>query len=158
ASTPPEASRAMAIVHAAIYDAVNAIDRTSGFLFVSRPPAPGASAAAAAAAAAHRALSHLFPAQTATFDALLTSSLASIADGTSKTDGIALGQSVADAMLALRANDGSTSYVPYVPGTDVGDWQQTAPAFAPALLPNWATLTPFAMSDDSQFRPDAPPD
>ena len=93
ASTAPEASRQMAIVHAAIYDAVNAITRTSGFLYVNSPAAADASAPAAVAAAAHRALSALFPAQTATFDALLDDSLDKIQDSQSKTDGIAIGQS-----------------------------------------------------------------
>ncbi|HEV8604728.1 MAG TPA: Ig-like domain-containing protein [Tepidisphaeraceae bacterium] len=158
ASTPPEASREMAIVHAAIYDAVNAIDRASGFLFVSSPVATGASAQAAVAAAAHWTLSYLFPAQTATFDALLESSLAAIVDGEAKTDGIALGQSVADAMLAMREDDGASNYVPYTSGTAPAEWQPTAAGFGPAMLANWATLTPFAMDSDEQFRPEGPPE
>ena len=74
-------------------------------------------------------------------------------DGQAKTDGMAVGQSVANAIIAMRQNDGSTSYVDYTPGTAPGDWQPTAPAFAPAENPQWATLKPFAMTSDSQFRP-----
>src|SRR5207247_2642500 len=66
---PPKASRAMAIVHTAIYDAVNAIDRTHEFYLISPLAPPRASLDAAVAAAAHESLIHLFPAQSATFDA-----------------------------------------------------------------------------------------
>jgi hypothetical protein len=60
-------------------------------------------------------------------------------------------------MLALQASDGSSLVVPYVSGTDPGDWQPTPPANAPALLPNWPDVTPFAMTSGSQFSPDEVP-
>ena len=83
--------------------------------------------------------------------------MASIPDGQSKTDGMAVGQSVANAIIAMRQNDGSTDYVAYTPGTAPGDWQPTAPSFMPAENPQWATLKPFAMTSDSQFRPGGRP-
>ena len=83
--------------------------------------------------------------------------MAGIPDGQSKTDGMSVGQSVANAIIAMRANDGSTNYVDYTPGTAPGDWQPTGPAFMPAENPQWATLKPFAMTSDSQFRPGPPP-
>jgi hypothetical protein len=70
---------------------------------------------------------------------------------------MAVGQSVASAIIAMRANDGSTDYVSYTPGTAPGDWQPTGPAFMPAENPQWAALKPFAMTSDSQFRPGPPP-
>ncbi len=62
-------------------------------------------------------------------------------------------------MLLLRADDGSAeaATVPYVPGTEPGDWQPTPPAFAPAFLPGWGRVTPFALEDGSQFRLPPPP-
>jgi hypothetical protein len=156
-TSPPVASRAMAIVHAAIYDAVNAIHRTHEPYAVSVPALAITSAEAAVSAAAHATLSALFPAQTATFDAALTAALAEIPDGPAESLGIDLGENVAEQMLALRANDGSSVVVPYVPGTDPGNWQPTPPANAAALLPNWPDVTPFAMTSGSQFSPDDVP-
>jgi hypothetical protein len=155
ASTPPPiASRALAIVHTAIYDAVNAIDRTHDPYAVDVLAAPSTSRDAAVAAAAHRALISLFPAQIATFDAALTASLATVPDGAAENLGVALGMNVANQMLALRAGDGSATTVPYTPGTDPGDWRPTPPANAAALLPQWANLTPFAITSSDQFSPD----
>jgi len=154
---PPKASRDLAIVHASIYDAVNAIDRTYKPYAVDVPALPGTSAEAAVAAAAHRALVALFPAQTATFDTEFAVSLATITDGSSKANGVALGNLVADKMLTLRANDGSSTVVTYTPGSGPGVWIPTPPAFAAALLPQWGNVTPFAMTSGSQFAPNSPP-
>ncbi|HZL88513.1 MAG TPA: phosphatase PAP2 family protein [Pirellulaceae bacterium] len=154
---PPRASRALAIVHTAIYDAVNAIDRTHEVFSVKALALPGASREAATAAAAHRALSALFPTLTGTFDAELADSLAQIPDGPTEDAGVDLGIDVADRILALRDSDGSSSVVPYTPGSDPGDWQPTPPAGAAALLPNWPDVRPFAMTSGSQFSPDGIP-
>ena len=94
----------------------------------------GASVQAAAAKAAYTALVALFPTQQPQFDALLASSLGSIPPGQSKDDGIAWGQSVATAILAARASDGSDDNPPYTPGTDPGDWQPTPPAGAAGVI------------------------
>src|SRR5439155_6816125 len=97
-SPPPIASRGMAMVHAAILDAVNALDGTPARFVTLTAPA-GASVDAAVAAAAHRVLSYLYPAQQASFDAALTTSMGLVADGLSKTDGITLGQAAGDAII-----------------------------------------------------------
>ena len=155
-SPPPIASRNMAIVQGAVYDAVSAIQGTPGyFLHFSAPS--WASPIAAVASAADRALDYLYPSQAATFDAALASRLAQIPDGQQKTEGVNLGQSVANAILALRANDGYQTFVDYVPDSAPGKWQPTAPMYAQALLPQWAALQPFAMTSDQQFRPSGPP-
>ena len=156
-TAPPKASRALAIIHAAVYDAVNAIDRTHKPYAIDVPALPGTSAEAAVAAAAHRTLVALFPAQTATFDAQFTASLAGITDGASENAGVALGNLVADKMLALRAADDSTTVVTYTPGSGPGVWVPTPPAFAAALLPQWGDVTPFAMTSSSQFSPSGIP-
>jgi hypothetical protein len=156
-TAPPRAARAMAMVHVAVYDAVNGIAQTHEPYHVDDAAPDGASAQAAAAAAAHAVLVTVFPAQAETFNAALDASLADIADGQAKDDGIAWGESVAAAVIALRANDGSTDVVTYTPGTDPGEWQPTPPAMAAAALPQWPDVTPFAMSSGSQFRMGGPP-
>lgn len=155
---PPRAARAMAMTHLAMFNAVNAVDQThhsyGGFGLLANP---GTSREAAAVEAAYNVLTNLFPTQAGAFTAARGNSLAAIPDGQAKTDGIDLGLAAANHMLALRANDGSDNVVPYVPGSDPGDWQTTPPAHAPALLPQWANVTPFAMTSGSQFRLPGPP-
>ena len=156
ASTPEYASRGLAIMSASVYDAVNAIDATPGYYVTTTAPG-GASADAAAASAAYTVLSYLYPAQQAFLNASFTNLLASIPAGHAKTDGESVGQSVANTIIALRQDDGSTNYVDYTPSSAPGDWQPTAPTYSPAENPQWATLKPFAMTSDTQFQPPAPP-
>jgi hypothetical protein len=156
ASDPLIASRAMAMVQAAVFDAVSAIEGTPGYGVQLTAPA-GASANAAVASAAHTVLSYLYPAQQAAFDAQLASSLGQVPDGQSKTDGVALGQSAGNAIIALRANDGWNTFVDYVPGSGPGVWVPTAPMYMEALDPQWATVQPWTMTSPSQFRPAGPP-
>lgn len=154
---PPKASRAMAAVHVAIFDAVNGILGGYTPYHVTASAPGGASPEAAAAAAAHKVLVALFPAQQATFDAALTASLAAIPDGAAETAGVSWGEAVADQILALRANDHSSDVVPYGAPVGGGWWVPTPPAFAAALLPNWPIVTPWCMTKGSQFRQGAPP-
>ncbi len=156
-TAPPQASRAMACVHVAIYDAVvGLLGGYEPYRVTDSAPA-GASPEAAAAAAAHHSLVGLFPAQQPTFDAALTTSLAAIPDGPAKTSGMAWGEHVADALMALRAHDHAMEIVPYTPPIGASRWVPTAPAFAPALLPNWPRVTPWTMTSGSQFRQGPPP-
>jgi hypothetical protein len=152
------ATRVMAMTHTAMYDAVNSIDDTH-FPYLVNQNVPGTtSREAAAAQAAHDVLLSVYPAQQVTLATALSNSLAGIPAGPAKTDGIALGSSVAGSIIAARANDGSTTVTPYTPGTLPGQWRPTPPANAPFLLPNWATMTPWAMTSPSQFRhPTGPP-
>ena len=153
-------TRSFAILHAAIYDAVNAIDRTHRPYLVRLSGVPrDASEEAAAAAAAHQVLVALYPAFQATLDAALQQSLAQIPDGNDKVEGIRVGQTVADRILALRSNDGSNAKpIPYVFGTAPGDYQSTPPNFPPQpQFTNWSHVTPFALERASQFRPGPPP-
>jgi hypothetical protein len=156
---PPRASRAMAIVHAAIYDAVNSIDRTHQPYLVQLLPHPEASLDAAVASAALTTLKALFPAsQHAAFDTAYSTGLAGVPDGKSETDGVNLGKAVAAQILAIRATDGSTqTSLPYTGGTDPGEWRPTAPANAAGLLPFWGTVTPFVMDEVDDFQADPPP-
>ena len=161
---PPPAMRAGAIVATAVFDAVDGLTHRYALhhLFADAPH--GASAQAAAAGAAHEALVALFPAQRASFDALLTTTLASLGDHGRRVGaidrGVAWGASVADAILALRASDGlATPPPPYVVSPVVGRWQPTPTAFAPTpAFRQFATMTPWALTSPAQFLPGPLPD
>jgi PAP2 superfamily len=153
-------TRSFAIMHAAIYDAVNTIDRKHRPYLVRLSGVPrDASQEAAAAAAAHEVLVALYPAFKTALDAQLQQSLAQIPDSNSKTEGILIGQSVADRIVAARSNDGSNaSPIPYVFGTAPGDYQSTPPNFPPQpQFTHWSHVTPFALENANQFRPGPPP-
>ena len=154
---PCPISRTTALVHAAVYDAVNSIDRRhEPYLdFVSAPV--GVSADAAAAAAAHRVLTTLFPARTAIYDAALTASLAAVPNGANETAGVTLGRAAADALLSERATDGTQTDPPYVIGTNPGDWRPTFPDnTSPPFSPGWGNSVPWTMIAGDQFRPSGP--
>jgi hypothetical protein len=156
--SPLPQSRISAAMNTAMYDAVNSIARTHEPYHVSMTAVPGTSREAAAAQAAHTVLSTMIPASQAKFDAALANSLNYVPDGPGKTEGVILGYTVGSAILALRANDGASAVVPYTPGTDPGDWRPTPPANAPAAAPQWANVSPWAMSSRDQFRNlDGPP-
>lgn len=154
---PPTASRALAILHLSIYDAVNGIARTHRPYLVQSAVRASASREAAAAAAAHRALITLFPGSAADFDALLANTLSTIRPGPHQESGVAWGQSVAAQVLASRANDGADAVVPPPTGSGPGAWVPTPAAFAPYLQPQWGMVVPFAMISREEFRPGGPP-
>jgi hypothetical protein len=112
ASTPPVATRGLAMLSIAVLDTVSAFEGTPGY-YVSRSAPAGASLDAAIAAAAERMLAYLYPAQQANFAAALAARLAGIADGPAKTDAVALGRSIADDVIALRRGDGFDDFVDF---------------------------------------------
>jgi hypothetical protein len=153
---PPVASRALAILHVSIYDAVNGISRRhEPYLVESLGPA-SASDIAAASEAAHRTLTVLFPAQTGQFTALHHTIIQAIKDGPQKASGLHWGGLVADQILTSRANDGSGAVVPAPVGTGAGAWEPTPPAFAPYLLAQWGHVAPFAIESSGALRPPGP--
>src|SRR5262245_49512034 len=104
---PTRDSRALAIVHAAMFDAFNSIDGSFTPYLTVAPNAGGASIDAAVAQAAHDTLVQLYPSQAATFDAALADALTHVPNGPAENRGIAVGHYVAAAILADRADDGS---------------------------------------------------
>ncbi len=154
---PPVASRAMAMVHVAVFDAVNGlVGLYTPYAFPYRGP-EGASPEAAAVAAAHKVLVALFPGQAATFDAAFATSLGPISDGPGKTLGITWGENAATAVLISRANDGATATVPYSVPTGAFWWRPTPPAGAAALLPQWPAVTPWGIASADRLVTLAPP-
>jgi hypothetical protein len=160
---PGRASRAMAIVHIAIFDAVNAV--AGGHRsYTGLPPAPdGTSMTAAVAQAAHDALAALFPSQRATFDGLLAEDLRQIRDGRAKASGIHFGRRAAAAILALRANDGSQHTEPrvgvdFITSNEPGKWRQDPISQIPlALGAHWGGVKPFVLKSADQFGVPPPP-
>lgn len=160
---PGRASRAMAIVHIAMFEAINAIKGGyESYLGLERVMQK-ASVEAAIARASHDTLAALFPSQASDFAAQLILDLAEIPDGEAKDRGLAIGEEAAAAILALRANDGSAHAEPVV-GVDYstndapGRWRKDPISNIPiALGAFWSQVSPFVMTSASQFRTLAPP-
>ena len=160
---PGRAARAMAIVHIAVFEAVNAIDPRYES-YVGLPPVTArTSLRAAIGQAAHDTLVALFPSQAAIFDGYLAEDLAKVPSGAARTRGIALGQAAAQAILAMRTLDGSEIPEPvigvdYVPDNAPGVWRQDPISLNPlALGAFWGQVTPFVMASADQFRVAPPP-
>ena len=160
---PVRAARAMAIVHIAMFEAVNAIDgKCKSYTGVGSAD-PATSMNCAIAQAAHDTLCALFPSQKSSFDDVLAQELALPPNGRTKTNGIMLGQRCATKILALRANDGSTYIEPkvnidFIPSNAPGMWRQDPISQHPlALGAYWGQVTPFVLKSGTQFRCPAPP-
>jgi hypothetical protein len=151
-------TRTMAITQIAVYDAVNGIVGGGDPFLVDLRGPRGASPDAAAAAAARRTLDALLPSQQPTIDAFFRTSLAQLGAGVPVDQGLRFGDQVATAVLAARANDGSTAMPPvFTPGVGPGEYQLTPPGFAPAGFTQTGHVTPFVLRSASQFRPPTPP-
>jgi len=153
-------TRSFAIMHAAMYDAVNAIDGAhTPYLVHFTDVSRSASQDAAAAAAAHEVLVTLYPQFQTQLDEQLLQVLAQIPEGADKAQGISIGQAVADRILALRSNDGANAQpIPFVFGNAPGDYQSTPPNFPrQPQFTHWSRVTPFALERADQFRPGSPP-
>jgi len=153
-------TRSFAIMHAAIYDAVNAIDGAhTPYLVHFTDVSRSASQDAAAAVAAHEVLVTLYPHFQTQLDAQLLQVLAQIPEGADKAQGISIGHAVADRILALRSNDGANAQpIPFVFGNAPGDYQSTPPNFPrQPQFTHWSRVTPFALERANQFRPGPPP-
>jgi len=148
---PPVLARVMATMHGAIHDAINAIEpRYETYRFRIDAPS-GASIDAAAASAAHGVLSALVPGHKAAFDAALAQSLVKASDERSRADGVVVGKTAAERMLAWRAKDNFDAKAADKPGTAAGVWQRTPPGLVPGALPHLGTVTPFVLQSVDQF-------
>src|SRR5438270_470031 len=160
---PGRASRAMAIVHVAMFDALDAV--VGGYTSY-----PGTQATlgpmsvdVAISQAARDTLAAMFPSQTATFDAYLAQDLALVRNAQQRANGIDLGHRVAAAILAMRLNDGSQVPEPrvgvnYFPSDQPGHWRQDPISLIPlALGAHWGECIPFVVTSTTQFRSPPPP-
>jgi hypothetical protein len=161
---PGRAARALAIVHIAMFDAVNAI--VGGYRsYTGLARDPTASVDAAIATAAKDTLIQLYPSQRSSFESLYADDIARIppSQELAKNRGIALGNRAATRILGLRANDGSQIPEPllgsgWTTSNLPGRWRQDPVARQPiALGAHWGKCKPFVMASTSQFRVPAPP-
>ena len=162
-NTPNSSSQRLgAIVHTAIFDAYNGIERRYTPVFVDNKAPRDASGRAAVIAAGYTALVGLFPTQKSSLDASYFASLAALSDhggdgGKSRERGIAWGTEVAQAVLTWRSTDGfSGIYSAFTGGSAIGQWRPTPPAFGPMSAQALAYSKMFVLDSNSQFRP-APP-
>ena len=150
---PPMTTRSMAMVHAAMFDAINAFDGRYAPYRATPTPAASAAPQAAAAGAAHAVLVRLFPEQEKSLDGALAAALAASEANGDATAGAAFGSGIGAAMVAARMDDGTAATAAYRPLTQPG-------RFVPTVMPlfvGWARATPFVMERADQFRPAAPP-
>jgi hypothetical protein len=145
-------ARSMAIVHIAMFEALNSITPRYTPYRARLPVEPGTSPDAAAAAAAHHALSKLFPDQAKDFDAALQAALAKVPEGAAKANGIRLGERSAAAILAEREQDGATAPITYRPFTTA---RQVRADAVPGVL-HLARGAAVRLKSGDQFRPPAP--
>jgi hypothetical protein len=153
-------ARFAAITQLAVFEAVNSITHDYQPYLGTITAPPGASPEAAAIAAAHTVLRMYFPASALSLDAARATSLGAIPDSTAKNDGIAVGEAAAAALIAARANDGSSPPAFFLPtSANPGDWQLTPSCTAAGgAFFHWQNVTPFGILSAGQFRIDPPPE
>ena len=149
---PPVHGRIVAMVHLAMFEAVNSVESRYRPYRARLTAEPGASRDAAAASAAHYLLARVYPDQAKDFDKALQVSLAAVSDEASKAAGVRLGEQAGAAMLAERSKDGAGGPNTYRPHTTPG---QYVPTVLPAAY-GWGNVRPFALKSGNQFRPPAP--
>ena len=151
-TSPYMAQRMMAMVHAAMFDAVNSIERRYRPYLLQLPADPATSKEAAAAAAAAAVLATIDDRTAANVKGVLSTYLDSIADSVAKWDGVKLGEAVAAKIVAARATDGSDAPDAYRPRTTPGVYVPTTITISSM----WPNMRPFVIRSPSQFRPDPP--
>jgi hypothetical protein len=175
-------TRTVAMVQAAVHDALNATQARYVAYYFDGPVPPGGLADAAVASAARTVLAGALPAfgapaqkqaAAAMVEEAYAASLAALPDSPARAQGLATGCAAGEAMLALRKDDGATrENPPYTPATGPGRWRPTpnpeppnppirdpkaAPGLAPSVLPGWGNVTPFMLVSASQYWLPGPP-
>ncbi len=151
--TPSPHARALAILHVAMFEAVNAIERRYNPYKLNLTADRSTSKEAAAASAGYHVLVALYPDQKTDLDATFVAILAGIVEGESKTKGVDLGKKAAADIIALRADDGADAPESYRPHTSPG-------VYVPTMVPLNSTVgawTPWTMTASAQFQPAPPP-
>jgi hypothetical protein len=179
--SPVAVTRSLAMAHAAVHDALNAISRRYDAYYFEGPADPGAALEAAVGAAAHTVLVGVIPgsgspaqkvAALAMVEEAYAATLARVSDGPARNGGVAVGRAAGAAILNLRKDDGATRDAPYTPGTGPGKWRphpnpvppnppianpDLAQGFLPSATPGWGNVTPFTLLSASQFWLPGPP-
>jgi hypothetical protein len=148
---PQEHFLYLAFLNIAMYDAVVGIHGRYQPFALHTSPAAGASDEAAVAAAAHHVLETYSPYAQAALDNAYATALLAIADGQAKADGIAYGTAAANAIIALRANDGRNANITFDKSPAPGVWRPTPPALLPMFVPWMGSVTPLVLKSGAQF-------
>jgi hypothetical protein len=149
--------RPYAMLHVAMFDALNSIDYRYREQIVRVRATDSASREVAVAQAAHDVMVSMIPSQAATFEAALAATLARFS-GEARAEGVRIGSEAAAACLENRRFDGwNVPPQTYVLADLPGNWQPTPPANAPAALVHYQDVTPFVVSSRLRFMPEAPP-
>jgi len=148
-------TRAMTMVHAAVFEAVNSIEPQFSPFKASIEAPKGASAQAAASAAAYRVLAAIVPAQASALEGRHKVLTAAIPEGADKDAGVAVGEKAAAAIIAMCADDGADFSPAYTPAAGVGKYVPTSTA--PMASPSLGKMRPFVMEKSNYFRPPPPP-
>ncbi len=156
-SAAPVAARNLAIVHLAIFDAVNAIEGSCVPYRLSPEVAADADIHVAVTAAAHRVLANLYPKQASRFDTLVLQQYQAVPESRRKKEGIRVGREVADALLRWRQTDGADQQGQYYFSRKPGDWLPTSQFKEQPLLPLWGHVNPFCIKPLSHFSLAKPP-
>jgi hypothetical protein len=157
-ANPGWSTRSAAMLHGAIYDAFQAVEPTHFPFLVNTQAVPGTSLDAAVHQAAYEILAECYPAEQSMLTTAYNQRMGMITDGTSKTDGIALGHSIALAYMANRANDHANDTVQYMPGVGPGLWRPDPYNLGQSAWgPGWGTVNTFAIPNTADFVDDLPP-
>ncbi len=154
---PCPIARTGAMMHIAMFEAMNSIQGGYTPYLGTLPNAEGASRRVAAAKAAHQILCAAYPSMEAEFDAKLSQAMSREPDPIARQRGFDLGIAAAQAVIAARANDGSQNPIVYQPTPGPGHWRPTPPDLSAPHAPHWGNVTPFTMTSGDQFRPPPPP-
>lgn len=152
--SPPDGARSLAMMHVAMFDAIDAVERKYKPYAHEARATQQASSEAAAIAAAATVLTKLFPDQTQAIDTAYAAALSKLPEGDVKQAGVALGREVGSECLQMRANDGAGGPATYKPKIVAG-------VYAPTVYPvssEWAKVKPWFMRAPDQLRPSRPPE
>ena len=155
---PPVAVRQLAVVHLAMFDAVNGMEGKYKAYLIEKQAPEECSAEASVSTAAHHTLRTLFPKSADVLDSHYQAVLGAIPNTAAKTNGVQWGKHVATEFLKLRQFDGSGQSVAFLFQDRPGYWQRTPPNFDKPMLPNWGQMKPFALTNLNAFLPAGPPE
>lgn len=159
-SEPPRVARNLAMIQTAMFDAINAIEQDFESYLPQSFNVPGlVSPEAAAASAAFHVASTVYSEadELAYWNATLSESLTGIPENQARENGLELGRSIAQALIAERSADGANAASSYQPVDAPGNWDRTLPGYLPPLIPHWRNVIPFVVDDVREFRPAPPP-
>lgn len=156
-TAPTISTRNLAILHVAIYDAVNSILRTHQPYMVLADPPANADPAAATIGAGYEIMKALYPSFRGRADQLYQAGVASLPSGPATSQSLNFGAQIALQTLASRQADGANTDIPYIPSDAPGQWRRTPPFFRPPLTPQWRHVKLFCLPEKEPFVPPPPP-